>query len=136
MSFVDEVRKVQQETIDKQAKKNINENNVKKVFEAMKTVILNKIKEYDYSSEIKMDMIQFIFESCALYDYSNLTITIGNKDRNGKVKETKYKVTAMELNKLTTMFNNEGFDTKRTSYCASKEDKPGIFAFDALIVKW
>lgn len=136
MSFVDEVRKVQQETIAKQTKKNINENNVKKVFEAMKTVILDKIKEYDYSSEIKIDMVQFIFESCALYDYSNLTITIGNKDRNNKVKETKYKVTAMELNKLTTMFNNEGFDTKRTSYCAGKEGKPGIFAFDALIVKW
>lgn len=136
MSFVDEVRKVQQETIAKQAKKNINENNVKKVFEAMKAVILDKIKEYDYSSEKKLDMLQFIFESCALCDYSNLTITIRNKDRNGKVKETKYKVTTMELNKLTTMFNNEGFNTERTSYCAGKEGKPGIFSFDTLIVKW
>lgn len=136
MSFVDEVRKTQQETIAKQAKKNVDENNVKKIFESMKTVILNKIKEHDYSNEIKMDAVQFIFESCRFNDYSNLTISIENKDRNGKVKETKYKVTAMELNKLTTMFNNEGFDTKRSSYCAGKEGKPGLFAFDALIVKW
>ena len=42
----------------------------------------------------------------------------------------------MELNKLTTMFNNEGFDTNRSSYCAGKKDKPGLFAFDALTVKW
>lgn len=136
MSFVDEVRKTQQETIAKQAKKNVDENNVKKIFEAMKTVILNKIKEHDYSNEMKMDAVQFFFESCVFNDYSNLTITIENKDKNGKVKNTKYKVTAMELNKLTTMFNNEGFDTKRSSYCAGKEGEPGLFAFDALIIKW
>ena len=136
MSFVDEVRKAQQEAIAKQAKKNVDENNVKKIYEAMKTVILNKIKEHDYSSKTKMDAVQFIFESCLFNDYSNLTITIENKDKNGKVKNTKYKVTAMELNKLTTTFNNEGFDTKRSSYCAGKEGKPGLFAFDALIVKW
>lgn len=136
MSFVDEVRKTQQETIAKQAKKNIDENNVKMIFETMKTVILSKIEEHDYSSEIKMDMIQFIFEACRFNDYSNLTITIENKDKNGKVKNTKYKVTAMELNKLTTMFNNEGFNTKRSSYCAGKEGKPGLFSFDTLIVKW
>lgn len=136
MSFADEVRKAQQEAIATQAKKNIDENNVKKLFEAMKTVILNKIKEHDYSSKTKMDAVQFIFESCVFNDYSNLTITIENKDKNGKVKNTKFKVTAMELNKLTTTFNNEGFDTKRSSYCAGKEGKPGLFAFDALIVKW
>ena len=136
MSFVDEVRKAQQDAIAKQAKKTVDENNVKKIFESMKTVILNKIKDHNYSTEMKMDAVQFIFESCRFYDYSNLTIVIENKDRNGKVKETKYKVTAMELNKLTTMFNNEGFDTKRSSYCAGKEGKPGLFAFDALIVKW
>lgn len=136
MSFVDGVRKAQQEAIAKQAKKNVDENNVKKIYEAMKTVILNKIKEHDYSSEMKMNAVQFIFESCVFNDYSNLTITIENKDKNGKVKNTKYKVTAMELNKLTTTFNNEGFDTKRSSYCAGKEGKPGLFAFDALIVKW
>ena len=136
MSFVDEVRKAQQDAIAKQAKKTVDENNVKKIFESMKTVILNKIKDHNYSTEMKMDAVQFIFESCRFYDYSNLTIVIENKDRNGKVKETKYKVTAMELNKLTTMFNNEGFDTQRSSYCAGKEGKPGLFAFDALIVKW
>ena len=136
MSFADEVRKAQQEAIANQAQKNIDENNVKKIFEAMKAVILNKIKEHDYSSKTKMDAVQFIFESCVFNDYSNLTITIENKDKNGKVKNTKYKVTAMELNKLTTTFNNEGFDTKRSSYCAGKEGKPGLFAFDALIVKW
>ena len=136
MSFADEVRKAQQEAIATQAKKNIDENNVKKLFEAMKTVILNKIKEHDYSSKTKMDAVQFIFESCVFNDYSNLTITIENKDKNGKVKNTKFKVTAMELNKLTTTFNNEGFDTKRSSYCAGQEGKPGLFAFDALIVKW
>lgn len=136
MAFVDEVRKAQQEAIATQAKKNVDENNVKKIYEAMKTVILNKIKEHDYSSKTKMDAVQFIFESCVFNDYSNLTITIENKDKNGKVKNTKYKVTAMELNKLTTTFNNEGFDTKRSSYCAGKEGKPGLFAFDALIVKW
>lgn len=136
MSFVDEVRKAQQETIAKQAKKNIDENNVKTIFEAMKTVILSKIEEHDYSSEIKMNAVQFIFEACRFNDYSNLTITIENKDKNGKVKSNKYKVTAMELNKLTTMFNNEGFDTKRSSYCANKNGKSGLFSFDDLIVKW
>lgn len=136
MSFVDEVRKIQQETIAKQAKKNIDENKVETIFEVMKTVILSKIEEHDYSSEIKMNAVQFIFETCRFNDYSNLTITIENKDKNGKVKETKYKVTAMELNKLTTMFNNEGFDTKRSSYCADKNGKPGLFSFDDLIVKW
>lgn len=136
MSFVDEVRKAQQDAIAKQAKKNVDENNVKKIYETMKTVILDKIKEHNYNSEVKLNMVQFIFESCVFYDHSNLTITIENKDKNGKVKNTKYKVTAMELNKLTTMFNNEGFDTQRSSYCAGKDGKPGIFAFDALTIKW
>lgn len=136
MSFVDEVRKAQQDAIAKQAKKNVDENNVKKIYETMKTVILDKIKEHDYNSEVKLNMVQFIFESCVFYDHSNLTITIENKDKNGKVKNTKFKVTAMELNKLTTMFNNEGFVTNRSSYCAGKKDKPGLFAFDALTVKW
>lgn len=136
MSFVDEVRKAQQDAIAKQAKKNVDENNVKKIYETMKTVILDKIKEHDYNSEVKLNTVQFIFESCVFYDHSNLTITIENKDKNGKVKNTKFKVTAMELNKLTTMFNNEGFDTQRSSYCAGKKDKPGLFAFDALIIKW
>ena len=136
MSFVDEVRKAQQDAIAKQAKKNVDENNVKKIYETMKTVILDKIKEHDYNSEVKLNMVQFIFESCVFYDHSNLTITIENKDKNGKVKNSKYKVTAMELNKLTTMFNNEGFDTQRSSYCDGKKGKPGLFAFDALTIKW
>lgn len=136
MSFVDEVRKAQQEAIAKQAKKNVDENNVKKIYEAMKTVILNKINEHDYSSKIKMNAVQFIFETRVFNDYSNLSITIENKDKNGKVKNTKYNVTNMELNKLTIIFNNEGFDIKRSSYCANKKGEPGLFSFDDLIVKW
>ena len=136
MSFVEELRKTQEEAIAKQARKTVDENNVKKIFETMKAVLLDKVKKHNYNGEVKLNTLEFIFESCVFYDHSNLTIEIEGKDKNGKKKPIKYKVTAMELDKLTTTFMTEGFDVKRSSYCAGKKGQPGLFAYDALIVKW